>query len=465
MRINKHLLLSTAALSMTGGAIIAPMMESDKAEALSTYSQTDFINKLSTSVKTISQEYGIYGSVQMAQAAIESAWGQSDLAVEANNLFGIKGSYNGQSVTMETAEYDEDGNLYYTDANFRSYSSVDQSLTDNAELIRNGTSFDSSYYAGSWVENADSYQAAAENLTGKYATDPEYGTKLINIIEAYDLTRLDEVSFNATAPAEANNGYDDIQYQYGVDYYAYIDQSSRNDGLYKDIYYTTEASSVGNQDALFSNGSFVYIDQEAVTQKATWAHINIDGQWYWIDKAGLNFENPLDEIIGQESVNYKATISEGQDWDGLFINGPHNTEGAQWSNQSNTIAGEQVTVKKEATTSNGVKWALVNYDGNQYWLDTKLLSDVESEYDRVISASNVSYDAQIVQSGDNDGLYYLPYMTDEKSVVPLGSTADFDGRSIHVNQEVVTEKGTWVRVTDIGSEQSFWMAKDSILVK
>ena len=46
----------------------------------------------------------------LAQATVESAWGQSGLAQEPNNnLFGIKGSYNGQSVNMNTGEYGNGG--------------------------------------------------------------------------------------------------------------------------------------------------------------------------------------------------------------------------------------------------------------------------------------------------------------------------------------------------------------------
>src|SRR5699024_4752688 len=118
-----------------------------------------------------------------AQAALESAWGTSTLTTTANNYFGIKGSYNGASVTMKTAEYDSNGQLYYTNANFRKYPSAKASMTDNAKLLRNGTSYNTSIYSGTWRENAATYADAANALTGTYATSPTYGSSLISIIK------------------------------------------------------------------------------------------------------------------------------------------------------------------------------------------------------------------------------------------------------------------------------------------
>ncbi|WP_278621022.1 glycoside hydrolase family 73 protein [Weissella koreensis] len=162
----------------------------------------DFISRVKTGVKSASTRYNTWGSVMMAQAALESGWGKSDLATQANNYFGIKGTYNGQSVTMRTAEYDANGNIYYVDAQFRKYPSPTESMNDNGSLIRNGTSWNHAFYSGSWKENAKSYQAAANALNGKYATDPGYGSKLINIIQ---YNKFDKVVDNVT-PAKYKVG-------------------------------------------------------------------------------------------------------------------------------------------------------------------------------------------------------------------------------------------------------------------
>ncbi|WP_054660673.1 glycoside hydrolase family 73 protein [Secundilactobacillus kimchicus] len=152
---------------------------------------TQFISKLGPSVKSVANSYKLYPSVMMAQAALESGWGSSTLSTSANNYFGVKGAYNGQSVTMSTAEYDSNGQLYYTDAQFKKYPSIKASMTDNAQLLRNGISGNPSFYSGTWRENASTYEDAANALTGKYATAPNYGQSLINLIQTYSLDALD----------------------------------------------------------------------------------------------------------------------------------------------------------------------------------------------------------------------------------------------------------------------------------
>ncbi len=153
----------------------------------------EFIEVIGSHAKVIAKDNNLYASVMIAQAALESGFGSSGLSSAPNyNLFGIKGSYNGQSVTMQTSEY-YDGWIK-VDANFKKYPSYKESLLDNAYLLRNGTSWNSSYYNGTWLENASSYQEATSWLQGRYATDPSYASKLNNIIARYNLTQYDFIN-------------------------------------------------------------------------------------------------------------------------------------------------------------------------------------------------------------------------------------------------------------------------------
>lgn len=162
------------------------------ARARSTNSQQAFINQVAPYAKTVAQANDLYASVMIAQAIVESGWGQSTLSKAPNyNLFGIKGSYNGQSVTMKTQEY-IDGEWVTVNAKFRKYPSFNESLTDNAYVLKN-TSFQSGvyYYSGAWKSNTKSYKDATAWLTGRYATAPAYGTTLNSVIETYNLTQYD----------------------------------------------------------------------------------------------------------------------------------------------------------------------------------------------------------------------------------------------------------------------------------
>lgn len=152
-----------------------------------------FVMKLGKDARKIGKENGLYASVMIAQAILESASGNSLLAAEPNfNLFGIKGEYEGQSVAMPTQEDDGSGNLYTVDAYFRKYPSYKESMEDYADLMINGLSHNADFYKGTLKSQAKSYQEATQFLTGKYATDVTYNQKLNGLIETYRLTRYDQ---------------------------------------------------------------------------------------------------------------------------------------------------------------------------------------------------------------------------------------------------------------------------------
>lgn len=121
----------------------------------------------------------------IAQAILESGLGQSKLAKAPNyNLFGIKGTHNGKTVSMATEEDLGKGNLYATQTGFRVY---EDRFNDYATLLKEGLSDNAQYYSGVWKSNAKTYQEATKFLTGRYATDTKYNQKLNGLIVTYDL--------------------------------------------------------------------------------------------------------------------------------------------------------------------------------------------------------------------------------------------------------------------------------------
>ena len=155
-------------------------------------SQQAFIDSIASSAQSLANENDLYASVMIAQAIVESGWGKSTLSAAPNyNLFGIKGNYQGQSVTMPTSEY-VNGQWITVNAAFRKYPSYKESLQDNAKVLKT-TSFQSGvyYYSGAWKSNTKSYKDATAWLTGRYATAPNYGSTLNSVIETYNLTQYD----------------------------------------------------------------------------------------------------------------------------------------------------------------------------------------------------------------------------------------------------------------------------------
>lgn len=151
---------------------------------------SDFIKEIAPHAQKIHQKYDILASLIIAQACLESNFGRSGLAQKGHNLFGVKGAYNGQSITMPTTEY-KNGKAYKVNAAFRKYPSWYESLEDLAKLYTNGVSWDRNKYR-SIIGEKDYKRACKKVQMCGYATDPQYANKLIRMIEQYNLTQYDK---------------------------------------------------------------------------------------------------------------------------------------------------------------------------------------------------------------------------------------------------------------------------------
>ncbi len=146
-----------------------------------------FLNNVAPAARQVASARGLYASLMIAQAALESGWGGSYLSTSAYNLFGVKWNGSGAYINLSTQEYY--GGAYHTVmARFQRYSSYTESLNAYANLI-------CSHFPRSTKSQASSYAVAAQNLRngvyGTYATDPSYASKLISVIERYNLTQYD----------------------------------------------------------------------------------------------------------------------------------------------------------------------------------------------------------------------------------------------------------------------------------
>ena len=169
-----------------------------------------FLNNIAGPAQQVAQQRGLYASLMIAQAALESGWGGSYLSTSAYNLFGVKWSGSGAYIELPTQEFYNDS--YHTIYDkFQRYSSYAESLNGYANVIT--TRFPKSTRA-----NSANYAIAAQNLRygvyGTYATAPDYADKLIRVIQTYNLTAYDvggtSVDTNQT-PTNNNNNVDQTQ--------------------------------------------------------------------------------------------------------------------------------------------------------------------------------------------------------------------------------------------------------------
>ena len=130
---------------------------------------------------------GIPASIKIAQAMLESSYGESKLAQNAFNHFGLKckDDWTGQSM-----EYTDDE----TDECFRAYFNELQSYQDHSNFLRYHYR---AFYDHLFDSQTKDYRTWAEGLqAGGYANNPNYAESLIGIIERYELQHLDELSLS-----------------------------------------------------------------------------------------------------------------------------------------------------------------------------------------------------------------------------------------------------------------------------
>lgn len=139
----------------------------------------EFVEKVAPIINKAACELGVDAEVLLAQTALETGWGQHVIChadgTPSYNLFNIKASSDwcGDKVAINTLEYDK-GTFASVLANFKSYSSVNDSVKDYVALIKN-----SSRYAQAQNKDAEAYLNHLHKAG--YATDPQYVEKIMSI--------------------------------------------------------------------------------------------------------------------------------------------------------------------------------------------------------------------------------------------------------------------------------------------
>ncbi|TCZ75336.1 mannosyl-glycoprotein endo-beta-N-acetylglucosamidase [Paenibacillus albiflavus] len=164
--------------------------------------QSNFISLIAQAAVNDMKKTKVPASLTIAQAALESGWGDSSLTRLANNLFGIKGNGPAGSRTFPTKEF-INGQWITVDAAFRVYNAWSESIADHSALVLNGTRDKPTRYHG--VLGADYKTACQEIWKGGYATDPKYPQKLIDLIETHQLYKFDKIEEERKVdPKDAN---------------------------------------------------------------------------------------------------------------------------------------------------------------------------------------------------------------------------------------------------------------------
>lgn len=152
---------------------------------------TKFIEEIKDEAIKNYKEYKILPSITIAQAILESSWGESDLAQIYNNLFGIKAdsSWKGEYVTLETFEF------YDTkiEDKFRVYSNKNQSIKDHAKFLVDNQRYKKYrvFEAKTYIEQANALQNAGYSTAEDNSGQKRYAKDLIELIRQYNLQLID----------------------------------------------------------------------------------------------------------------------------------------------------------------------------------------------------------------------------------------------------------------------------------
>jgi flagellum-specific peptidoglycan hydrolase FlgJ len=179
-----------------------------QASSLKSLSDGEVIKKVGSLFTSDMKKSGILASISLAQFILESGYGKSELAQNANNVFGMKkllsgntwsgSTWDGKSVyTKKTKEDDGTGKLYTITADFRKYKDIETSIADHSAYLNGAKNGSKLRYAG--LKGCKDYKKAAKIIKdGGYATSTTYISKLCAIIEKWKLTQYDKVTTSTT---------------------------------------------------------------------------------------------------------------------------------------------------------------------------------------------------------------------------------------------------------------------------
>ena len=410
---------------------------------------TSFLGGIKNGLQSGWNKHGVLPSVSAAQAILESGWGQSRLAIDGKNLFGIKGDYNGDYVVMPTQEY-VNGCWITINAAFRKYPTWNESVEDHGYFLAVNPRYNN------LIGETDYRKVTKYLQQDGYATAPNYSAYLNQLIQTYNLTSYD------------THRYSVITGNISVNYEATIAQAGRKDGLFTSGPYNTSAATQHqNASAKSYDNQRVRVSAEAKTSTGTtWVKIKLsNGQEYWLDKRGIANIHSYNSISGYKTVSYEATISQAGRKDGLFASGPYNTSAAtqHQSASAKSFDNQKVTALAEEKTSTGVTWVRVRLNNGQvYWLDKRGIKNIHS-YNRISGYKAVNYEAVISQNGRKDGLFINgPYNTSSTTQHQNAAAKSFNNQKITVSAEEKTSTGvTWIRVK-LNNGQQYWLDKRGV---
>jgi flagellum-specific peptidoglycan hydrolase FlgJ len=329
-----------------------------QATALKNLSEADVIKKVGALFTADQKSSGILASVSLAQFILESGYGKTDLAQEANNCFGMKKSLSGNTwsgstwdgtsiYTKQTKEQKTDGTEYTVTADFRKYPCIEDSIGDHSAYLLGAMNGSVKRYNG--LKGCTDYEKAIQIIKdGGYATDVSYVSKICSIIEKWNLTQYDLAANTTTTTetAKTNNSFPAVPFEVKV--------------LVDDLNYRSDPAMGENIKGQTGKGVFT------ITKlSGSWGLLKSGAGWIWLGNA--SYCTILDTVQDAAFTPYKVKVLV----DDLNIRKKPTIDGASVGYTGKgtfTIVAEKTgKVSKNGTTGT---WGLLKSyaDGQDGWV-------------------------------------------------------------------------------------------------
>ena len=185
-----------------------------QAASLKSMTEAQIVDKIGSLFTEDQKKTGVLASVSMAQFLLESAYGKSELAQNANNCFGMKqnlsgntwagSAWDGKSIYNKITKEFVEGDYIEITAPFRKYDCIEDSIADHSAYLVGAKKGNILRYAG--LKGETNYQKAAQIIKdGGYATSPTYVTNLCNVIQKWNLTKYDVVETATSTSTNTSN--------------------------------------------------------------------------------------------------------------------------------------------------------------------------------------------------------------------------------------------------------------------
>lgn len=403
-------------------AIQSPAVAARATRALT--SQEIFLSQIKAGAVSGWNKYQVLPSVTAAQAILESGWGRSQLATAGNNLFGIKGSYQGQSIYFPTQEWNGSQYITIQDA-FRKYPNWSASVEDHGAFLVENPRYSN-------LLGVTDYRRVASLLQQDgYATAPTYASSLISIIEYNQLHQWDQEVLNGQTNTGNNNNTQTLP----------DENVTVTSGTHKFTKTTTIHNSPDQNSAsvgTYYAGETVNYNGKLTVNNATWLRYqSYSGvsRYVMISQATNNNNNNHENqaTVTPASGSYKFTVK---------------TNIRSAASKSATVvgtynAGETVYYNGKVTTG-GTTWLrYLSYSGAQHYVATSGDEVAPVNKPNVVATS---------------GAYRFTNTTAIKNA-PANNAATVGtynaGDTVYYNGKVMTNGETWLRYLSYSGAQHY----------